>query len=415
MASKDWQAYAHTYFKRFASPVPILDAPPTDCTQLIIVIPCHNEPDLMGTLKSLAACEPIGQPVEVIVVVNQAVNAPSEINAQNRQTIQDFDHWREGQDMKELSFHLIEALDLPPRQAGVGLARKVGMDEALRRFHGLGTEGTIVCLDADCQVSPNYLTAIYSEFHQSKAGIGEVYYEHDFANETAIDLRRGIILYELFLRYYVEGLRQAGFPNAIQTVGSCMLVKASVYAKHGGMNKRKAGEDFYFLHKIVPHELFKTVTPATVYPSCRTSDRVPFGTGKAQQDWLNQADHGYLTYDPQIFIELKALLRLAPSFFLEHLDVVLKRLSQANQDFLTAHRFLDKIKLIKANNTDPNQFVKQFFTWFDGFLCVKYVHYLRDHYYPNKPIGEVAAALINAETQDPLSLLKKYRLIDRLG
>jgi len=413
MPSKNWQAYIHQYFKRFAKAEPLLKAPVDPKCQMTVIIPCHNEPNLLGTLESLANCAPTSSAVEVMVVVNQAVDASESIEQQNQQTIKDFREWNSKQPDDLLHFHLIEALDMPKKQAGVGLARKTGMDEALRRYAGADVDGTIICLDADCQVSPNYLKAIETKFGNSNAGLGELYYEHLFESEANENLKEGIINYELFLRYYVHGLRQAGFPNAIQTVGSCMLVKASVYAKHGGMNKRKAGEDFYFLHKIIPHESFKAVNGAAVYPSCRTSDRVPFGTGKAQQDYVDGLHPAYKTYDPIIFQELKALLDQVPAFFTSAPETALKQLSKANRNFIEKHHYLEKIELIKANTKDLAQFTKQFFVWFDGFICMKHVHFLRDNFYPNLLIGQVAGQLINEKSEDPQALLKMYRVIDR--
>src|SRR5213594_3575687 len=87
-----------------------------------------------------------------------------------------------------------------------------------------------------------------------------------------------IAAYELHLRYYVRALRYAGFPYAHHTIGSCMAVRADVYKKQGGMNKRQAGEDFYFLQKIIPLGHFTDLTETKVIPSSRPSDRVPFGT-----------------------------------------------------------------------------------------------------------------------------------------
>ena len=351
---------------------------------MIIVIPCHNEPDLIGTLESLIQCDPVDYPVEVIIVVNDAEGTRDDVRSMNESTIGSLNHWVERNDQNRLSFHLIEALDLPNKHAGVGLARKIGMDEALRRFVAVNVNGTIVCLDADCRVSKNYLKAIDEQFVQSDAGLGEIYYQHQFEHEKEETLKTGIVNYELFLRYYVHGLKQAGFPYAIQTIGSCMLVKAAIYAKHGGMNKRKAGEDFYFLHKIIPHEEFVEVDGAAVYPSCRTSDRVPFGTGKAQNDWLKQNEKTYLTYDPRIFDELKLLLNCIEEMFIDDLNEVIDRLPQIPKAFMG--EFLSKLVLIKSNCKSSDQFRKQFFIWFDGFMCMKFVHFVRDDYYRNVPI-----------------------------
>lgn len=398
------------YFKRFALRETLIPEAIDPSCEIIIVIPCHNEPDLIGTLKSLLKCRMPSTPVEVIVVVNQKAGSEQLLlGKQNAETIELFKVWNEQLKNEALQFHIIEALDMPAKHAGVGLARKIGMDEALRRFDSIGVNGTIVCLDADCRVSENYLIAIAKEFTQSSAGLGEVHFEHQFELEHDKNLRNGIINYELFLHYYVEGLKKAGFPNAIQTIGSCMLVKASTYAKHGGMNKRKAGEDFYFLHKIIPHEEFIEVASATVYPSCRTSDRVPFGTGKAQQDWLDQETQEYMTYDPRVFYELKSLLDVVKSFYTDDIKAVIQQLSEVPKDFIHQHSYVEKISLIKSNCKSLEQFKKQFFIWFDGFLCMKFVHFARDHYYPNRLIIDSVNTLLEFNEPDSETLLNIFR------
>ena len=417
MAHKDWRDYAKAYFKRFASPEPLIEEqPPVKGQRTIVVIPCCNEPDLIGTLNSLTQGEEAW--AEIIVVINHSENAPEPVKAQNQRTIEEFQKWNKSFTKKWEALYkvsrptqafLIEALDLPAKHAGVGLARKIGMDEALRRFVKQNQCGTIVCLDADCRVSLNYL----AHLSQFSGPLGHVSYEHRWQDEADPELRSGIIHYELFLRYYVEGLRQAGFPHAIPTVGSCMVVRADVYAKYQGMNRRKAGEDFYFLHRIAPHERLAHITDAMVFPSCRTSDRVPFGTGKAQQDWLNQGGGDYLTYDPVIFEELSQLLKKVGDFYIGTPEDVAMGLSQANKQFVSELKCLEKIRLIRANTRDLDQFKKQFFIWFDGFMCMKYVHFLRDQFYPNKPITEVAGPLIKANSTDAAALLERYRLIER--
>lgn len=395
---------------------PLFDVPKRpliNIPHIIIVIPCFNEPDLTGTLSSLLACELPDSPVEVIVVVNQAENADQEITTRNQHTIEEFNEWQTNYEKPGISFYLIEALEQPKKHAGVGLARKLGMDEALRRFAAIQTDGVIACLDADCRVSPNYLTVLTSDFERGGASLGTVYFEHRFEQEKDESLKTGIVFYELFLRYHVEGLRQAGFPQAIHTVGSCMLVRASAYARHGGMNKRKAGEDFYFLHKIAPHEGHTDVTGTTVFPSCRTSDRVPFGTGRAQQNWLQGKREDYLTYDPLVYSELEKLLATVPAFYRNEAKSYLESLTTPSRQFLEAHDYPDKIERIKKNCSSHAQFQKQFFIWFDGFLCMKFVHFLRDHFYPNISISKAASTLINHGSSDPEGLLKAYRAIDR--
>jgi hypothetical protein len=143
----------------------------------------------------------------------------------------------------------------------------------------------IACFDADCTCDPNYLAATENFFQSQPSAPGaSIYFEHPLDGEN----REPIALYELHLRYYVEALRYAGFPHAYHTIGSSMAARADPYFKQGGMNKRKAGEDFYFLHKIIPLGGFGEINDTRVIPSPRASHRVPFGTGRAPAPLVGQ-------------------------------------------------------------------------------------------------------------------------------
>ncbi len=100
---------------------------------------------------------------------------------------------------------------------GVGLARKTGMDEAVRRFDSINDpDGVILNLDADCLVDTNYFVSVYKEFFRKKRRSAcSIYFEHPLMTgmiflEVFIN---HITLYELHLRYYFQGLAYAqAFP-----------------------------------------------------------------------------------------------------------------------------------------------------------------------------------------------------------
>ena len=70
-------------------------------------------------------------------------------------------------------------------------------------------------------------------------------------------------------------LHFTGFPYVHHTVGSAIAVKAMTYVKAGGMNRRMAGEDFYFIQKLLPAGGFFNLNQTTVYPSPRSSQGFP--------------------------------------------------------------------------------------------------------------------------------------------
>ncbi len=141
-------------------------------------------------------------------------------------------------------------------------------------------------------------------------------FEHPLSgNEFPEEVYRFITLYELHLRYYFRGLAFSGFPYVFHTVGSAMGVKAFQYVKAGGMNRRQAGEDFYFIQKLVPSGGYFNLNSTTVYPSPRPSFRVPFGTGASIARQTELEDPDFLTYNLQAFREMKVFFRRSEDFY----------------------------------------------------------------------------------------------------
>lgn len=339
---------------------------------MVVVIPCHKEPDITRALNALKACR-MPCKVCVLVIVNESEEADAEVRLMNQQTLRTLENFKGKPDL------LYSYQVLPDKKAGVGLARKIGMDEAVRWFEKRQCDGIIVCFDADCHCQPNYLEAIYHFYADGNYEAGIVHYEHDLTQNTD-----AILHYELYLRYYVNALRWAGFPYAYQTLGSCITVKSRRYQKAGGMNTRKAGEDFYFLHKVIPNGRFGEINNTTIHPSARISDRVPFGTGHAIGKYHQQSLTEYLTYHPRIFEMLKILIDHCEAFYRGELPA----LDPDTHRFLEAHDFTFYLKEMKRHARDYPMFRKRFFSWLDGFRVLKFVHYMRDEKLPNVPISE---------------------------
>lgn len=381
-------------------------------TTVIVVIPCYNEPNLHKSLQSLFDCEPTQTNVEVITVINSSEIDNEAIILQNKNSLASALTWATTHQHNKIHFSFIEAIKLPKKEAGVGLARKIGMDEAYQRLASIGkTDGVIVCFDADATCAKNYLTAIETHFNQHPKSVGcSIYYEHPIAGtEFPQRIYEGIVQYELHLRYYKEALKYVGLPYAFHTVGSSMAVRAAIYHKQGGMNKRKAGEDFYFLQKIVPLGNFTELNSTTVYPSPRISERVPFGTGRAMQQWTNNDDETLYTYNFNSFTELKIFFDNSEQLFYNNEIPLPKNLLA----FLKENDFDNNLKKIRANATNSKHFKELLFKWFNAFKTLKFLHFYRDNYLENQPIDEAANMLlktINLEEQQSMKdLLLEYR------
>ncbi len=412
------------YLKRFALYPPLIEEPPSKNLNTIIVIPTHNEPDLIGTLEALWRCERPRKDVEVIVVINASKRSSPDVHLQNERTLREAQKWKEAHEDPILKWHLLFFPDLPPKRAGVGLARKIGMDEATRRFASIGNhQGIIANLDADCSCEPNYLVALENIFEQYPKMTGcSIYYEHPLEGSEPPEIYEAIVRYELFLRYYVHALRFSQFPHVYQTVGSSFAVRSDAYQKVGGMNQKQAGEDFYFLQKIFQTEACLELRTTKVIPSPRISDRVPFGTGKAISDIIKNPHLDYLSYNPSTFLDLRVFLSSIERYYsleLPELQEAILTLPKSIYTFLQNVHFLEEFERARKSTKSFASFKKRFFQWFNGFMALKWVHFARDNFYPDKPIEEGAAWLLqeyNFQLQDASNsreLLDIFRKIDR--
>ena len=74
-----------------------ISTPPAKDLEMVVVIPCFDEPQLLRTLNSLEGVEMPSVGVEVIIVVNSSIKSTTEIKERNQETIKDFDQWRKTQ------------------------------------------------------------------------------------------------------------------------------------------------------------------------------------------------------------------------------------------------------------------------------------------------------------------------------
>jgi len=409
----------NTYLKNRILYEPFVKASPTVGLKMVVVIPAFNEPDILQTLQSLSDNDSPKQVVEVLLVINYAENSSAKIKNEAQITAKVLKQWMVKHSSVQLQFHCILMRDLPKKHAGVGLARKIGMDEAVQRFQQLGTDGIIVNLDADCTVSSNYLNEILN-FYKINTSVkaANIHYEHPIDESAGSE---AIILYELYLRYYVEALRYCKYPYAYHTVGSSFSVKSSIYQKQGGMNRRKAGEDFYFLHKIIPVSNFGEIGTAVVYPSARESDRVPFGTGRSILEVRTQQRDLSFSYSLKTFQLIKFLFD-DPLIFYQN-KIFIEGLPTCLQNYLSHIDFKKTLNEIEHNTQTASAFVKRYNRYWSGFELLKMVHYCRDHFYPNTNLVNSCISLLKLRKHtskdtpniNAFNLLLKLREIQKKG
>jgi len=347
---------------------------------LFVTIPCYDEPGLLFALNSLTQCTPPSSGVTVIVVVNSSDKASPEVLDQNQCTIREVLDWWQNSPRPFFQLRLLQAPSLPSKWAGVGWARKIAMDEAVRILDcSEKEEGILAAFDADSTVSANYFTELESVFRRNPTyNFVNLNFCHPVDDPALCDsLREGIILYELYLRYLRNAIQWCGYAHAIHTVGSSFAVRATSYVKQGGMNRRQAGEDFHFLHKIVLLGNYGHIIEATVFPAARISHRVPFGTGAALKKWEEGDRELVSAYSLRIFETLRPLFADPGYFFDTDPTFWEERFLQFDRklyDYLVQIEMKERLIELRNNCADKRNFVKRFYHEVNAFRIIQYLN-----------------------------------------
>ncbi|MBN2397366.1 MAG: glycosyltransferase family 2 protein [Deltaproteobacteria bacterium] len=356
-----------------------------------VVIPALAEADhLFITLAALSKNPPaeLARTLVICVINNGVLDAVSTDDlANNRETLERLKKLVDS-DGNGLRIGYVDAsspgLEMPDKTAGVGLARKIGMDLALGVFdYGNPSPRIILSLDADTLVEDTYLSSVREAFEREKVAAAVVSFAHQEAKRP--DEQAAICCYELFLRYYVLGLRYAGSPYAFHSIGSTMACSAGAYAAVRGMNTRKAGEDFYFLDKLAKTGTVRNISETTVHPSSRTSGRVPFGTGKRIIRFATGERNEYTLYNPRSFEVLKEWLDYMASSPDVDPKAILARaggIHPSLEEFLHVRRFGEVWPRLVENSGDEAHLRDHFSRWFDGFETFKLIRYLSTGGFP---------------------------------
>jgi hypothetical protein len=380
-----------------------------------VIVPALAEsaslPALLDSLAadpSLAACGLL-----VVIVVNHREDADPAEAADNTRSLALL---RERFGTLPFPLGVIDAaspgLALPGKEAGVGLARKLGHDLLLPHLDCAGQDPVLISLDADTLVSSGYARAIVNHFAGAAAGGVVIPFRHRVAGDEREN--RAIERYELFLRCYVAGLAFAGSPYAFHTVGSAMACRASAYLKCGGMSRRRAGEDFYFLQSLAKTGGVTQVAGAMVYPSPRRSHRVPFGTGRAMGQLLDNEPGAVLFHRPECFELLRRWLQLAADGCTARRSDLLGRaaaISPLLPRFLAGHGFAAAWDGLLRQHRQPGQLPRAFHLWFDAFRTMKFLHFLADEGYPRAEPEAILGTFPAAWGKDGLTVAERLEFL----
>jgi len=299
----------------------------------------------------------------VVVVVNNEPDAPPHIIVNNQQTLLNLKK-------RDDPFYIAvidassEGVSISKKHAGVGMARKIGMDLALKFAfpHSL-----LYCLDADSLVAPTYFREIQAHFNSTESVAAVVGFSH-IKNENP-ELEIAIRQYEAFLRMTAMKLKDAGSPFGYVAMGSTIICRAHAYASIGGMPRRKATEDFYFLQEFAKFRGVTEIEAILVYPSSRESERVYLGTGFRMSQAKKGEDLGELAYPNEAFEILKEWLSIAMGGYTIDVNQIMfsvQKVCPTLQDFLSNENIEDIWDLLRESSPTEIHFQKQFHRWFDA-------------------------------------------------
>ena len=366
--------------------------------EAVIVIPAICEFENIKKLIATLTLNPKSylQKSLIIFVVNNSVSSSPEVKADNKLSILYIRKLIENNPPDLLTEQILasgirvglidaasDGKEFDDTIAGVGLARKIGMDTALQIFdYSNFNRKIIISLDADCLVEKNYLPELHKFFKRESVVVATINFEHFYPEGQKNKL--GILSYEIFLRHYVAGLFFADSPFAFHTIGSTIVFDHEAYVKVEGMNTKKAAEDFYFLEKLAKHYKIDRINSTKVIPSARESWRVPFGTGRSMIDYAtNKKD--ILLFDPEVYKILKEWLLLFNSDLSLNIDLIIKEAKLIHPElynFLENRKFQKNWAKILINSKSIKQLDYQRKNWFDAFETLKLFHHLRDTTFP---------------------------------
>ena len=367
-----------------------------------LVIPAYQEPaDLIPRLAELPRGD--GKTL-VLLVLNRPDSDPDAgVNAALRAAASKLELARAPagapriqilNDHTDLYLHDMENLGIRlPAAQGVGLARKAGCDIILKWMSqgAIGGEW-ICCTDADARLPRDYFQRLAGI---PQAGAAVYPFRHMPGPQRNCD--EATARYELRLHHYVLGLEYAASPYAHHTLGSCLAIRAEQYAQVRGFPKRAGGEDFYLLNKLAKLAPVARLSGECIELQSRLSRRVPFGTGPAVEKIAaaEQPDALPLFYHPHCFAALRALLSLIPALRAEPTNDIARQLQSMGLDTdlaLASSAVLHSMGLDHAlahcrrQGKSPEQFLRQFHQWFDGFRTLKFIHALRDAGLPEQAL-----------------------------
>ena len=344
-----------------------------------VVIPCYNEFDyIFKTLKSINNQEQtILNNTLIIIVINNSKEESDLVKSNNQNTYQKLIE-------KKYNFNFIvidsfsKQYAIPKKLAGVGYARKIGLDFSLNYISS--NEAILCCLDADTLVSNNYLKKIKQKFYKN-INVAVINFKHQTSKNHIIE--EGIRKYENLIKEIAKQIELTGSPYGYVSMGSTIICNVKAYIACGGMNTKPATEDFYFLQALSKYTKIHKINEILVFPSSREENRVYLGTGFRMDEYLKNRFFKDLNFKEDSFLEIKNIIEIVNEYQDYEYNFILKKmtkkLNKKSIQFLIEKDFKKIWDKFKTNSKNKEQFMLFFHQWFDALSIIKLLKNLNNH------------------------------------
>jgi hypothetical protein len=347
----------------------------------------------LSAMKALSYLGENYQAFSIVCCINARENDALEVKENNAKLLHELRRLQKTEfDGSFMNLHILDYSHEGAyfkKKDGVGLARKIALDWALKS----GAE-VLASLDADCLVSENYLytLALFYQKYKNKSEWALCGFSHQEPAEKAH--KKAMDAYETYLHEHSQFLFDIASPYYPVALGPTIICTSEAYVRSGGMNKKIAGEDFYFLQSLIKLNLKKRIEDylflaSKVYPSARLSKRVLFGTGTALEEILGGKKKGF---EKKQYIAAKDFFSLFNTMLLSfyereeksiemllEFEKKLKNSSSQVYAFLAEDRFwIDWEKIVKTHFSSKENLRKAFFERFDGLKTIRLFNYLAE-------------------------------------
>ena len=338
--------------------------------EYFIIIPSYNENKYIHqTLKSIQnQNKKLLNQLLVVVVINNPKNIAKEVYNNNLKTYQTIINTQYNFEVIVLDY-FSKKFALDQKLAGVGLARKIGMDFCIP----FGNKNSLFCsIDADTLLDINYLEIVSKKFNINKLSAAVVNFKHQSTKNKINQI--AINKYEKLIKQIAFNINKSGSPYGFVSMGSTIVCTLNAYVSVGGMPAKKATEDFYFLQKLAKFKGVYKFKKILVYPSSRNEQRVYLGTGYRIKEYRKNSKFKDLIISNNAYIALQTLYEIVNKNWDQSSKEILASINEKNSklsQYLNHNNFIYKINQIQNNVVNKDQFLNQFHNWFDSLKIFK--------------------------------------------